>query len=91
MRIRRTATGIFMALTCLVASAAEKPNLIVIMCDDLGYADVGFNGCKDIPTPHIDSIARNGIRFTSGYTTYSVCGPSRAGFMTGRYQQRFGF
>jgi arylsulfatase A-like enzyme len=71
--------------------AAEKPNLIVIMTDDMGYADVGFNGCKDIPTPHIDSIAANGVKFTSGYVAYPVCGPSRAAFMTGRYGQRFGF
>ena len=69
----------------------ETPNMIVIMCDDLGYADVGFNGCKDIPTPHIDSIAENGVRCTSGYVAYSVCGPSRAGFITARYPQRFGF
>ncbi|WP_200354074.1 sulfatase-like hydrolase/transferase [Pelagicoccus mobilis] len=61
------------------------------MADDLGYADVGFNGCEDIPTPHIDSIADEGVVFSSGYTTYPVCGPSRAGFITGRYQQRFGF
>jgi arylsulfatase A-like enzyme len=74
-----------------VISAAEKPNLIVIMTDDMGYADVGFNGCEDIPTPHIDSIAANGVKFTSGYVAYSVCGPSRAAFMTGRYGQRFGF
>lgn len=71
--------------------AGDQPNLIVIMADDLGYADVGFNGCKDIPTPNIDTIASNGIRCSSGYTSYSVCGPSRAGFITGRYQQRFGF
>jgi arylsulfatase A-like enzyme len=70
--------------------AATPPNLIVVMADDLGYADVGFNGCKDIPTPHIDSIAANGVRFSSGYVSYSVCSPSRAGFITGRYQQRFG-
>ena len=69
----------------------EKPNMIVIMCDDLGYADVGFNGCKDISTPNIDSIAENGVRCTSGYVAYSVCGPSRAGFITARYPQRFGF
>ena len=75
----------------LVASVGKKPNLIVIMCDDLGYADVGFNGCKDIPTPNIDSIAKNGVRCTSGYVAYAVCGPSRAGFMTARYPQRFGF
>ena len=69
----------------------KTPNMIVIMCDDLGYADVGFNGCKDIPTPNIDSIAENGVRCTSGYVAYAVCGPSRAGFITARYPQRFGF
>jgi arylsulfatase A-like enzyme len=70
--------------------AAKSPNLIVIMADDLGYADVGFNGCKDIPTPNIDRIAQNGVRCASGYVTYAVCSPSRAGFITGRYEQRFG-
>lgn len=69
----------------------KKPNIIIIMADDLGYNDVGFNGCKDIPTPNIDRIANNGVKFSNGYTSYSVCGPSRAGLMTGRYQQRFGF
>jgi arylsulfatase A-like enzyme len=78
-------------LITAAAVAAEKPNLIVIMTDDMGYADVGFNGCEDIPTPNIDSIATNGVRFTSGYVAYPVCGPSRAAFMTGRYGQRFGF
>jgi arylsulfatase A-like enzyme len=72
-------------------SSASRPNLIVIMTDDQGYADVGFNGCKDIPTPHLDSIARKGVRFTSAYVTYPVCSPSRAGFITGRYPQRFGY
>ena len=73
------------------AQNKSKPNLIVIMADDLGYADVGFNGSKDILTPNIDQIAENGVKFTNGYTSYSVCGPSRAGFITGRYGQRFGF
>ncbi|WP_281613079.1 sulfatase-like hydrolase/transferase [Flammeovirga sp. SubArs3] len=77
--------------TSEVKKKRSKPNVIVIMCDDLGYRDVGFNGCKDIPTPNIDRIANNGIRFTNAYVSYSVCGPSRAGFITGRYQQRFGF
>jgi len=72
-------------------SERKVPNLIVIMTDDLGYADVGFNGCTDIPTPHIDRLANQGIKFTNGYNTYSVCSPSRAGFMTGRYSQRFGY
>ena len=82
-------------LACLAGAAhaavSEKPNLIVIMADDLGYADVGFNGCKDTPTPNIDRIAKGGVRCTSGYVTYSVCSPSRAGFITGRYSQRFGY
>ena len=69
----------------------NSPNLIIILADDLGYADVGFNGCKDIPTPNIDAIANNGVKFTNGYVTYPVCGPSRAGLLTGRYQDRFGF
>jgi arylsulfatase A-like enzyme/beta-glucanase (GH16 family) len=67
-----------------------KPNLIIILTDDQGYADVGFNGCKDIPTPNLDRIAANGVVFTNGYVTYAVCGPSRAGLITGRYQDRFG-
>ena len=69
----------------------NSPNLIIILADDLGYADVGFNGCQDIPTPNIDAIANNGVKFTNGYVTYPVCGPSRAGLLTGRYQDRFGF
>lgn len=69
----------------------KKPNLIVIMTDDMGWADVGFNGCKDIPTPNIDKIANEGARFDEGYVSFPVCGPSRAGFLTGRYQDRFGF
>lgn len=69
----------------------QNPNIIVIIADDLGYADVGFNGCKDIPTPNIDRIANNGVKFTNGYVTFSVCGPSRAGLLTGRYPQRFGY
>ncbi len=69
----------------------EKPNLVVIMTDDMGWADVGFNGCKDIPTPNIDVIANEGVRFEEGYVSFPVCGPSRAGFLTGRYQDRFGF
>lgn len=79
-------------LTEITDEEHEKyPNLIVILTDDMGYADVGFNGCTDIPTPAIDKIADQGVRFTQGYVTYPVCGPSRAGLLTGRYQDRFGF
>jgi arylsulfatase A-like enzyme len=70
--------------------APSKPNIIVIVSDDQGYADVGYHGCQDIPTPNIDSIAENGARFTNGYVSCPVCSPTRAGLVTGRYQQRFG-
>lgn len=72
------------------AKPASKPNIIVIVADDLGYGDLGFQGGKDVPTPNIDSIAQNGVRFTDGYVTGTVCSPTRAGRVTGRYQQRFG-
>lgn len=75
---------------CLAADDAVRPNIIVVLADDLGYADVGFQGCKDIPTPNVDSLARRGIRFTNGYVSHPFCSPTRAGLMTGRYQQRFG-
>lgn len=71
--------------------ASHRPNILVIMADDLGYADIGIHGAKDIPTPHIDSLARNGVRCTQGYVTAPQCAPSRCGLLTGRYQQRFGF
>ncbi|QNN25247.1 sulfatase-like hydrolase/transferase [Planctomycetales bacterium ZRK34] len=70
--------------------AERKPNVIVILADDLGFADVGFHGCKDIPTPHLDRLAASGVRCTNGYVSHSFCSPTRAGLMTGRYQQRFG-
>jgi len=70
--------------------AADKPNVIVIVGDDMGYADVGFHGCKDIPTPHLDALAKAGTRFTNGYVSGPYCSPTRAGLLTGRYQTRFG-
>jgi len=68
----------------------RRPSIIVIVADDLGYADLGVQGCTDIPTPSIDSLAQNGVRFTNGYVSCPVCSPTRAGLLTGRYQQRFG-
>ena len=70
--------------------AGRPPNVIVILADDLGYGDLGVQGGKDIPTPHIDSIAKNGVRFTNGYVSGPYCSPTRAGLLTGRYQKRFG-
>ena len=72
-------------------ASCSKPNVIIILTDDQGYNDVGFNECKDIPTPNLDRIAKNGIVCTNAYVSYAVCGPSRAGLITGRYQDRFGF
>jgi len=73
------------------ARASEsKPNIILIISDDAGYSDFGFNGGRQIPTPHLDRLAREGVVCTQGYVTASVCCPSRMGLMTGRYQQRFG-
>ncbi|WP_073233309.1 sulfatase [Pedobacter caeni] len=69
----------------------SKPNVIVIVSDDAGYADFGCYGGSQIPTPNIDAIAGKGTRFTDAYVSASVCAPSRAGILTGRYQQRFGF
>ena len=69
---------------------AERPNILVILTDDMGYADVGFNGGKDIKTPSLDALANQGTVFTSAYNVHPFCGPSRAGIMTGRYPHKFG-
>jgi arylsulfatase A-like enzyme len=82
----------FFTLVALAqVASADKPNIIIFLADDLGYADIGVNGCKDIPTPHVDSIANSGVRFTDGYAAHPVCSPSRAALMSGMYQHRFGF
>ncbi|MDZ8119141.1 sulfatase-like hydrolase/transferase [Pontiella agarivorans] len=70
---------------------AEKPNVVIILADDLGYGDVGFTGSTEIPTPNLDRMAREGVICTQGYVTHPYCAPTRAGLMSGRYQQRFGF
>src|SRR5215208_6552521 len=79
------------ALTALAVCAADKkPNVIVLLSDDVGYGEYGFQGNKEIPTPNIDSIAKNGVRFTQGYVAATYCSPCRAGFLTGKYPTRFG-
>src|SRR3989442_13273897 len=70
--------------------AGEKPNVLVIVADDLGYGDIGVNGGEAVPTPNIDALAASGVRCTSGYVSAPYCSPSRAGFLTGRCQTRFG-
>ena len=84
---------LFLKILMLSCSTTEvkPPNVIIIISDDQGYADVGFHGSKEIFTPNIDRIAKNGVIFSEGYVSYAVCSPSRAGLITGRYQNRFGY
>jgi uncharacterized sulfatase len=79
-------------LLCVSAFAAERPNILIILADDFGYGIANCYGGDParVATPNIDRLASEGAKFTDGYVTCSVCGPSRAGIMTGRYQQRFG-
>ena len=71
-------------------NAADKPNVVLIYIDDLGYGDIGCYDCEDIPTPHIDRLAKQGVRFTASYITNPPCCPSRCALMMGQYGQRFG-
>ena len=84
---------IFFTLTTFVlpSSAQVKPNIILIISDDAGYADFGFHGSTVMQTPHLDKLASQGMLFKQAYVTAAVCGPARAGILTGKYQQRFGF
>ncbi len=85
--------GLWAALLLLGVSAvaAERPNIILILADDLGYGDVGFHGSTQIPTPNLDRLAASGVVFTQAYVSAPVCAPSRAGLLTGRNQVEFGF
>ena len=68
----------------------KRPNIILILVDDLGATDLSLYGSKTVSTPYIDGIGKSGVMFTEGYISSPVCSPSRAGIITGRYQQRFG-
>ena len=74
-------------------TSGEKrpPNIVLLFSDDLGYGDISLYGSKKIPTPNIDALGKQGVRFSNAYVTAASCSPSRAGLMSGRYQQRFGF
>ncbi len=87
---------IFFAIAALAAAASaqaqvDRPNIVLLVADDLGYAELGCQGNQDIPTPHIDAIAENGGRCTDGTVSVAYCSASRAGLLTGRYQTRFGY
>jgi arylsulfatase A-like enzyme len=89
----RLVAFILCLVVCVAArsSFAKKPNVLIFYIDDLGYGDLSATGNKVVRTPHCDSIAKSGVRFNNSYVSACLCSPSRAGLMTGRYQQRFGF
>lgn len=92
-KIFRAALALIVSLFSTHSNSAapnERPNILLIVADDLGYADVGFNGAKDIITPNLDALANHGITFTSAYAAHPFCGPSRAGLLTGQYPHKFG-
>jgi len=84
------ALAVLLSVSCVAGMEQGKPNILLIVSDDHGFADVGFQGCRDIPTPNLDRLAGEGIHCTNGYVTHPFCSPTRAALMTGRYQQRFG-
>lgn len=97
MRIRWSTAALAQCLVLqalalpVVAQATPRPNIVLVVADDMGYGDLGCYGSKQVPTPHLDSLAASGVRFAQAYVSASVCAPSRAGLLTGRYQNRFGF
>ena len=91
MMINKFILSLFIISSFFSCTNDGPPNIIVIISDDQGYADVGFHGSEEIFTPNIDRIAENGVVFPQGYVSFAVCSPSRAGLITGRYQNRFGY
>ena len=93
MTIRTRLALLTLALASITFGAraqSRPPNIVVIVGDDMGYADLGAHGSQDMRTPNIDALARDGVRFTDAYVSGPYCSPTRAGFLTGRYPQRFG-
>ena len=82
--------GLFLSLAVFALAQKSRPNIVIIVADDMGYGDIGPYGSKDIPTPNLDALARDGVRFTDAYVSGPYCSPTRAGLLTGRYPQRFG-
>ena len=82
----------FVMALAFASTNARNPNIVVIMTDDQGYADISYNPrhAKEVSTPHMDRLAKEGVFFSQAYTSGVVCSPTRAGLMLGRYQQRVG-
>ena len=83
MRLSIAITALMLLPLAIAKAEAAKPNILIIVGDDMGYADVGFHNCKDIPTPNLDALAAAGVRFTNGYVTGPYCSPTRAGIADG--------
>ena len=83
-------TQVLLGKSTAADTPGAPPNIVVLVSDDAGYADFSFQGSRQIATPHLDAIRRGGVLCQAGYVTASVCSPSRAGLLSGRYQQRFG-
>jgi hypothetical protein len=82
--------GLLLGLSAHLARAAtDKPNIIFLLTDDMGYGDVGCYGGKFVPTPNIDGLAKEGTKFTQFYAAAPVCSPSRTAFLTGEYPGRW--
>ena len=88
--ITRNILALILCIACSRVAADEKPNIIIILADDLGYGDLGCYGHPSIRTPHLDRMAAEGLRFTDFYSAAEVCTPSRAALLTGRYPIRSG-
>lgn len=93
MKPRSRSLLLLVAVAGILSSSlrlSARPNVVIFFADDLGWGELGCQGNPQIPTPHIDAIARDGVRFTNGYVAATYCSPSRAGLLTGRYPTRFG-
>jgi arylsulfatase A-like enzyme len=90
MMVSAGIVSVFATCSAVEAKDASRPNVILILADDMGYGDVGYHNIRKMMTPNIDKLAADGVHFTQGYVSASVCGPSRSGLLTGVYQQRFG-
>lgn len=89
--MNKTTIALLATLSMHTLHAADKPNIVLLFSDDAGYGDFGFQGSQNFQTPHLDQLAKSGVRMTQFYVSGATCGPSRAGLMSGKYQQRFGY